>query len=765
MTVAALPSVVSYVEDGATLAFPVPYRFDQGGVIVERVFDGAVVPLTLGVDFTVAGGNTDAGGTVTRTAASTGAILRIRRQTPLSQPMAYTTGDRFPADSHEAALDRQTMVSQDIARDASEGLSRALQLPVGEVAPDLPPASARRDMVQTYDPITGAPTLTPKGSFPIGPPGPAGNVAATLAQLKAAPITNVTMIYDGDTWVWTALNYSGFSDDVFVVESGYHPLTVGAWVRQIDRITIIAAGGKGDGGSDESDAVDRAVAAVKATGGTIVFSDAPGYRLTRPMRTLGKRIAVEIGITTVYEPRDQHGLIVERNGCTVRGTSPWGSILKKHPLTAAPVLPVLTPVIVDGKIVAITATGGSGFLTNPVLRIENSPANADISTPDASAIATLAGGTIASIAVVAQGSGYDPANPPTIEIIGGGPAAIYSAGIQDFVCENITFDHGNRPHVVGAYQFGGWWGRFNKLNDFYNVATGFHSLHATAISTLVMSTTLGSPGPNGSYDGAYVNRYAGLAMYRVVMVGKDTSTVTTAHLDSCDIKERIFQACICITETNPVAQAPFGSRNVELTNVDGLTWLGGDMEDAGLGFKFMGSCNNIVVWNTVTYAASGPRFRGQAGTGSIFKFAESNSTREPLHIGSGGSAGAAWQNVGWRQVHRQGIQYRGDTWVDSTNVKLFLGTSDVVMGNLDDVSAPGSAMVRRGTQMEYYYFSPGANPRTGDQFAVLNTDGLKIAEAVGLTVGSDVVVRKRKGGVPMTVEGLHEALVYHGLIS
>ncbi|MEN2749357.1 hypothetical protein [Sphingomonas sp. T9W2] len=610
-------------------------------------------------------------------------------------------------------------------------------------------------LLEASDIIVGDP---PEYVGKPGDPGPAGNVAATLDQLKAAPITNVTMIYDGDTWVWTALDYTGLADDAFVVKSDDHPLSEGAWVRQIDRITVIAAGGKGDGGSDESDAVERAVAAVKATGGTIVFGDAPGYRLTRPMRTLGKRIAIEIGITTVYEPRDQHGLIVERNGCTVRGTSPWGSILKKHPLTAAPVMPVLTPVIVDGKIVSITATGGSGFLTNPVLRIENSPANADISTPDASAIATIAGGTIASIAVVAQGSGYDPADPPTIEIVGGGPAGIYSAGIQDFVCENVTFDHGYRPHVVGLYQFGGWWGRFNKLNDFYTVATGFHSLHPTAISALIMSTTLGAPGPNGSYDGAYVNRYAGLAMYRVAMVGKDTSTVTTAHLDSCDIKERIFQACICITETNPVAQAPFGSRNLELTNVDGLTWLGGDMEDAGIGFKFMGACNNIVVWNTVTYAASGPRFRGMAGTGSIFKFAESNSTREPLHIGSAGSAGAAWQNVGWRQLHRQGIQYRGDTWVDSTNVKLFLGTSDVVMGNLDDTSAPGSAMVRRGSQMEYYTFSPGANPRTGALFGVWNNDGISIGGAVGLQVGGTRVVKPRQAALPPAATDLATAI-------
>ena len=610
-------------------------------------------------------------------------------------------------------------------------------------------------LLEASDIIVGDP---PEYVGKPGDPGPAGNVAATLDQLKAAPITNVTMIYDGDTWVWTALDYTGLADDAFVVKSDDDPLTVGAWVRQIDRITVIAAGGKGDGSNDESDAVERAIAAVKASGGTVVFSDAPGYRLTRTVDTGTKRVSIVIGTTTIYLPQNKNGIVCRRNGCAIDGDANWASVLKHHPLTAAPVMPTFTPVISDGRIVAINVAGGSGFLTTPVLRIQNSPANADISNPDACAIATISGGTVSSVTVVAQGSGYDPANPPSVQVIGGGPAAIYNDGIQDFPCERITIDYSDRPNVVGGYQDGGWWGQYAKLSDYYDVATGQHSLHPTAISFMVLSSTLGAPGPNGSYKGSYVCSYAGLAMYRVAMVGQDTSTVTTARMDSCDIKERIFHGCIGIVETNPVAQAPAGLCNIELANVDGLTWLGGDIEDAGLVFKFMGATNNVVIWNTLTYAASGPRFRGMAGTGSIFKFAESNSTREPLHIGSAGSAGAAWQNVGWRQLHRQGIQYRGDTWVDSTNVKLFLGTSDVVMGNLDDTSAPGSAMVRRGSQMEYYNFSPGSNPRTGTLFGVWNTDGLSIGGAVGLTVGGARVLKPRQAALPPAATDLATAI-------
>jgi len=110
MTVAALPSVADYLEDGVTTAFPAPFRFKAAtDLIVERIVAGDVITLAIGVDYAVVGGQSDSGGTVTRTAATAGATLRIRRNTARAQPMVYTTGDRFPAVSHEEALDRQMM--------------------------------------------------------------------------------------------------------------------------------------------------------------------------------------------------------------------------------------------------------------------------------------------------------------------------------------------------------------------------------------------------------------------------------------------------------------------------------------------------------------------------------------------------------------------------------------------------------------------------------------------------------------------------------
>jgi len=174
VTVAALPAVAEYVEDGVSTSFPVPFRFKAPtDLIVERLLASGVQTLSIGIDYTVSGGATDAGGTVTRKAASSGARLRIRRDTARAQTMAYPTGGRFPAMSHEEALDRQMLIAQEQDAGIADIAERALQVPPGEAAVTLPSAADRAQAVLAFD-ETGRGTARPIGSFPPGPPG--GNV-------------------------------------------------------------------------------------------------------------------------------------------------------------------------------------------------------------------------------------------------------------------------------------------------------------------------------------------------------------------------------------------------------------------------------------------------------------------------------------------------------------------------------------------------------------------------------------------------------------
>jgi hypothetical protein len=233
MTVAALPSTITYIEDGVTVAFPAPFRFKASSdLIVERLMpDATIVVLTLNVDYTVTGGETDAGGTVTRTAATNGAKLRISRQTPRQQPMVYTANDRFPAESHEEALDRLTLIVQEQDDALLEVIGRSILLPIGEGPVELPIASLRTGgMLLGFDPTTGATRLIDGSDF-VGDPGPAGNVAANLIQLKAAALSNVTMLYNGVPFTLRLGDYDGLTNDDYIVASDLLSADQGAWVQ------------------------------------------------------------------------------------------------------------------------------------------------------------------------------------------------------------------------------------------------------------------------------------------------------------------------------------------------------------------------------------------------------------------------------------------------------------------------------------------------------------------------------------------------------
>ncbi|MDX3883615.1 MAG: hypothetical protein QHC65_04275 [Sphingomonas sp.] len=152
MTVANLKPAIIYLEDGVTVNFSAPFRFAAGSIRVSRVLaSGQVVQLTAGVDFSVTGGETDAGGTVTLNASIAGARLRIRRSTARTQAMDYTTNDRFPAESHEGAIDRAMLIDQeqDAALDELDG--RAIKVPDGETAPALAPAPTRGGRYLAFD--------------------------------------------------------------------------------------------------------------------------------------------------------------------------------------------------------------------------------------------------------------------------------------------------------------------------------------------------------------------------------------------------------------------------------------------------------------------------------------------------------------------------------------------------------------------------------------------------------------------------------------
>lgn len=129
MTISTTATRTSYNGNGITTAFSFPYYFLANGdlVVVSVASDGTETTQVLNTDYTVTGAGAPAGGTVNMIVAPTSnEKLVIYRDVAITQEVDYITGDAFPAETHEAALDRLTMIAQQL----DTGLERSLSLPI-----------------------------------------------------------------------------------------------------------------------------------------------------------------------------------------------------------------------------------------------------------------------------------------------------------------------------------------------------------------------------------------------------------------------------------------------------------------------------------------------------------------------------------------------------------------------------------------------------------------------------------------------------------
>lgn len=131
MTVSSEQSQVPYFGDGVSTFFTVPFYFLQASDIKVQVTNllGVSTDMVINIDYTVAGAGNQLGGGVTFAVAPANLFsILIYRLVPATQLMDYQPNDDFPAESHERALDKLTMlVQQSLSAD-----ERALIRPIGK---------------------------------------------------------------------------------------------------------------------------------------------------------------------------------------------------------------------------------------------------------------------------------------------------------------------------------------------------------------------------------------------------------------------------------------------------------------------------------------------------------------------------------------------------------------------------------------------------------------------------------------------------------
>lgn len=147
-------SVATAITDGngVTTSFNVPFRIlaeSHLSVVILRA-DGSEDTLVLNSDYTVSGVGDPNATVVTSVAPAVGEKIARSRNVPLDQLVDYVGGDKFPAETHESAIDKLTMIAQ---QQRSE-LDRTLRVSVfGDASNPVDP-----DDLQTV--VTNAPKIS-----------------------------------------------------------------------------------------------------------------------------------------------------------------------------------------------------------------------------------------------------------------------------------------------------------------------------------------------------------------------------------------------------------------------------------------------------------------------------------------------------------------------------------------------------------------------------------------------------------------------------
>lgn len=305
MTVSDVTRRVSYTTTGISSGpFAVPFEFFE----IDVYLDGDLLDPA---DYTI---DQDSGGATGDVhlveLPDPGLALIIVGNTTKTQETDYVDTGPFPAASHEAAIDRLTMITQEL----NLGKEYTLRVPVTQDAPD------------ELD-IAGNPStflyVDEAGVLQFVPPTDVMNDFQTsvddLTASLLATITSVALTTRGDMLTRASSANTRLPiglADYQLTSTGLDPV----WRLPIFKSVLDpSCGAVGDGVADDSAAINATLASM-TTGGTLVFPKGV-YRLTERLEVPHDGITIKLMKGAVLEPdtADYIAIYIDADDCDVEG--------------------------------------------------------------------------------------------------------------------------------------------------------------------------------------------------------------------------------------------------------------------------------------------------------------------------------------------------------------------------------------------------------------------------------------------------------------
>lgn len=295
-----------YAGAGTTGPFTVPFRFlDAAHLRVIRSVGNVETVLVLGTDYTVSGVGATSG-TVTLVAPlPVGQTLTVVRNVPATQEADYVPGDSFPAESHEGALDKLTMITQQL----QEEVQRAAKLPASSPsdADALSVALLRVDANSSN--INAVNANSANINAAVANATNINTVAANVTDVTnfagvylgarsadPATRTNGSPLQAGDLYFNTAANQMrGYSGSGWTITApatdanlvSYLPSGTGAVATNVQSklrefVSVRDFGAVGDGVADDTAAIQAAIDSLVPLGGVVRMPEGR-YKTTSPI--------------------------------------------------------------------------------------------------------------------------------------------------------------------------------------------------------------------------------------------------------------------------------------------------------------------------------------------------------------------------------------------------------------------------------------------------------------------------------------------------